>query len=170
MPASDYEDRLRLIAGALILTGVLLVLTTGVDYLAGIWPYRPSAVEWRYGSVGLAGGFLLTPLLGVALLLLAGAIGGSRLALWATFLVAVTITIALVVLSGLFVLDALQVRASVAAEMKGPFLFGVGKALFKLLTGALGFLMLGIAARHVLRSVASLPQGPKGKGTLVVGK
>jgi len=170
MSDSQLETRMSLLAGALYLVGALLLVVTLVDYLATIWPHRPSAVEWRYGSVGLAGGFLLSPLLGLTLILMAGAWSASRSALWTTEIVGVVVAVTLVVLSALFILDGLQVRASVAEEMKGPFLFGVAKALFKLLTGAAAFFLASVAARRVRRTTLVTGSAKKGAaGTLVVG-
>lgn len=169
MAESQLEARLRPLAGALYLAGTLLLIVTLFDYLATIWPHRPSAVEWRYGSAGLLGGFLLSPLLGLALIALAGAIVQSRAALVSTEVVGVVVGALLLVIPALFLLDSLQVRASIEEEMRGPFLFGVGKAVFKLLTGAAAFLLLGLAARRVRRQLPAAEDGKKGKGTLVVG-
>jgi len=170
MSESVLETRLSMITRVLYVAGLLLVITTLVDYLATIWPHRPSAVEWRYGSIGLAGGFLLTPLLGMALVLLAATWGGSRPALWVVQITALGFALILVAAAGLFVLDSFQVRASVEEGMKGPFLFGIAKALFKLLTGAIALAMIGLAARNVRRALSPGSPDKKRAGTLVVGK
>jgi len=169
MTDNDSQLRLARIAGAVYFTSFLLVLLTAVDYAASIWPWRPGAVEWRYGAAGLLGGWLLTPLLGVVLALLLATILRSRVALWLILLTGVLTALLLLAVMGLFSLDALQVRASIREDAGSGFMFAVGKSLFKHLTGAIAFLLIGVAARRALKDSAGRDTKSRDTKPLVVG-
>ena len=56
------------IGRALVATGLLMVFVSLLDLGSNLWPFFPSAVEWRYGAVGILSGFTVTPLLGIVLM------------------------------------------------------------------------------------------------------
>ena len=134
---------LRRLAGPAYLIAALMIVVPAVDLISNMLPLRLSDPAWRYGTVGLGSGFLLTPMLGVLFLaLLAGTIGQPTMAKvvgWVNLLLG-SLMIPLMIL---FALDAVQIRNAVQPEALGQFDAGVFKAVFKLLTGALAFTWLG---------------------------
>src|SRR5712692_6641542 len=102
----------RLVAPGYLLAALLVVVPL-VDYLASIWPPRLGEVQWRYASEGLLAGFLLTPYLGLAL---ASGVAAwrehGRALQWFGRLTRVAVAV-LVVVSGDFALNVLQLRETV---------------------------------------------------------
>ena len=135
---------LERVAGAGYFLAFLLIVTPAIDYATNITPWRPGSVDWRYAAVGLLSGFLLTPLLGMALASLLAATGQRR-ARVVVGIVNVLCAAGLVILIPLYALDFLQVRASVPAADVAPFTLGGLKALAKHVTAAIAFLWLGVA-------------------------
>ena len=130
----------------------LLVATPALDFLTNIWPLHLSNVQWRYGSVGLLAGFLLTPLFGIMFALGAALVLRHRLVLRVVSYLNLVSAVLILVLVGLFALDVLEVRATVPEEARAMFRTGAAKAAVKYVTmaGALGW--LGIAGVRATRS------------------
>jgi hypothetical protein len=113
------------------LLATLLVVLPLLDLLANIWPWSPGEVSWRYGSFTLLSGFLLTPLMGLALAVgVAVAAGDPRVA---RILGAVGLASAILLLAGavIFALDVVSIGATVPPEASTTFTIGAGKALLK---------------------------------------
>ena len=146
-----WRSPLRRLQGPLYLSCLLLVLIPLVDLVSNVWPLRPWEVGWRYGAVGLASGFILTPFLGwVAGLALARTLLQPRALLlfsWGSVGVAILLGGA----TAVFILDALQVGEGVPDMGRSTFQIGAVRAAVKLalVGGALGW--LGLAGLHSLR-------------------
>lgn len=170
---STLAERLRPLAAAIAFAGALLVALTAIDFVLTVWPLRFGIVGWRYGSAGLLGGFLLTPLLGVAMLMVVAALyeyrGVQRIMMVFSLFMAVLLAL---VLMG-FALDAMQVRGGVADDQRQTFDIGVIKAAFKHLTGAVAFGWLALGARYSLAQMGRSEDAASRRekaGKLVVGK
>ena len=46
---------------------LLMVVPPVVDFGLNVLPWRPGQIQWRYGAVGLVSGFLMTTVLGAAM-------------------------------------------------------------------------------------------------------
>ena len=55
---------LKGLSGATYFIALLLVVLPVLDFATNVWPFQPGLAVWRYGSVGLFSGYMLTPLLG----------------------------------------------------------------------------------------------------------
>ena len=122
----------------------LLVLLPAVDLLTNVWPIRPWEIGWRYGTVGLASGFLLTPLLGLmAAAVLARLLDQSAVLRALAAVVGLT-ALALAGATGMFVLDALEVSGQIPADGREAFQIGAVRAVLKnaLVAGVLGWMAL----------------------------
>jgi hypothetical protein len=109
----------------------LLVATPGIDFVTSVLPLRPSNIEWRFATVGLLSGFLLTPLLGIVIAMGTAALAGhGRVQRGLAILNAVVSVVGIVVLV-LFLLDIVQLRSVVQAEAKAPFEGAALKAVLK---------------------------------------
>ncbi len=144
----------------------LLFVYPLVDWATNVWPMSPSAFQWRYGSIALLSGFLLTPMIGLLLLEgLAVAAGHFRVAR-AGAVVAAILGVALLLACALFGLDAMQVRATVPAASMGAFQMGAGRALFKNALMGVGFLWLGWAGWRVAGDAAAAAAARRPAGVL----
>lgn len=148
MSSSSISDRLRRsrITGAVYFVGLLCLLFPLVDLVTNVWPLRPSDVQWRYGAVGLGSGFLLTPLLGLALISLLATIQAKAGILRTAGVVGIAAAVVLLSVTLLFVLDALQVRVGVQEQEQWFFRTAVIRAFGKNLLGSVAFGALGIGA------------------------
>lgn len=132
---------------ALYLVAALLVVTPLLDVLSNVWPLAIGDLRWRYGTVGLLSGFLLTSLLGMALAVLTAVVLRQRRVLSVLSVLNLVAAVTLLAAAGLFVLDVLQVRGTVPVESRSLFDVGAVKALFKHATLMVSFAALGIGAR-----------------------
>ena len=106
------------------LFGFAFMLTAAIDLFTTVWPLRPTEMNWRYGFLGLAAGYLQTPTLG--LLLIAGGAIWSRNAtiLRAVGYASLVLALVLLVVMGVFGLDVIQVRQVRAEEARAGVLYG----------------------------------------------
>ena len=68
MTSRSFENAESLVA-PLYFIAALLIATPLMDFATSVVPLRPGSLEWRFASVGLLSGFLLTPLLGLVIAL-----------------------------------------------------------------------------------------------------
>lgn len=138
-------DNLCKLAWPLYAVAVLMIVLPLGDLGASVWPPHLMQLQWRFGTFGLASGFLLTPLFGIVILVVAAAILQHRVVqrfvavlniLGAAFLAAVLV---------IFALDWLQFRAGAPADARATMDLGSIKALIKDLLVACTLVWLGIA-------------------------
>lgn len=134
------------LSGAAYFTIGLLVVLPFIDLAANLWPWQPGSVDWRFGAYGLLSGYLMTPMIGVAVALLAAVAWGHRRV--ARLLGATSLGLGILILvgAGLFALDVLQLRASIPPEGLSRFDVGGAKAIVKNGSMAVALVWLGIAA------------------------
>ena len=151
---------------ALMTVGVLMVLVSLTDLISNVVPTDPGSMEWRYGAVGVASTFLVTPLLGLVLVL-AGAELQDRPGLtkaigWLCWVLTALLVLALLA----FVLDGLQFRQMNQDERRTLVTGGVAIASGKLLGGVVAFALVARSAGRLGRSAK-----PKdADSNLVVGR
>jgi hypothetical protein len=110
----------RLTVPAYVLAASLL-LVPFLDLLVQVWPMLPSQSAWRFGTLGLLSRTLITPSLG--LLLLLGAALSAEHAQLLRVISALSGVISLVLFGclALFLIDGIEVRALVAEDGKDRF-------------------------------------------------
>jgi hypothetical protein len=164
---SRHPEGAEALAAPLYLVAVLLLLTPLLDFFAGILPLRLGSMEWRFASVGLLSGFLLTPLLGVVLAMAAAHLGGhlrvQRVLAIANFFVVVF----MIGLFGLFVLDILQLRSVVQPAAKSAFESAAMKAVLKHLSFDVALAWL--AWRGIRMSRWRRPEARRQPAAVVIG-
>ena len=114
------------------MTAALLIMVPALDWLQAVWPMRPSEASWRVIAVGLTSRVLITPLLG---LLMAHALAlylNSRSTLRALAVLNAFVALLFIAALGIFALDALQVRTSVAPLSRDTYELGVLMTIAKL--------------------------------------
>jgi hypothetical protein len=142
---------------------LLLIAFPLGDLAVNVWPFRLGLVEWRFGTVGLLSGFVLTPLLGiVGLVVVATALEQQRV-LRVVAIVNLVAAVATLVILVVFGLDWIQMRSGTAPEARHSMDVGAVKALLKhLLTAAtLGWLgLVGWRGTRPRRSGRTRSQSP----------
>jgi hypothetical protein len=136
--------------------GVLPFIELGLT----LQPWTPGDVSWRYGAVGLLTRTLVTPLVGLAVLVATAAVLGHRAALRAALVTSLGGVVLLIGATGLFLLDMLTMRAMVRPEATAAFRAGAAMALIKLLAGIGVLLAYWVGAARLLRSGASARRAP----------
>jgi hypothetical protein len=134
--SDQTSSRFDRAAGPVYFLAILFLALPLMDYVMNVWPLQLDKVNWRYGAFGLAGGFLLTPLLGLVMLMVASILFENRRVLSLTAVLSSIVALGLILLSMAFILDSLQMRSGVPASQKKIFDAGVLKALVKDVTGA----------------------------------
>jgi len=154
---------LEALSGPLYFLALLLICTPLVDILANIWPLNFGDVAWRYGAVGMFSGFVLTPLLGVALACwIAVSLGHyllQRVLGWLSLISAVVLFVA----AAGFSLDVVQLRHTVPTnppQAMWTFEIGAAKALLKHVTAALSLVWFAVAMRRALRDAQGVIHRP----------
>ena len=144
-------DVLRKLTAPAYFVAALLVILPVLDFLTNVWPLQPGQAVWRYGSAGLLSGFVLTPLLGVLVALALAAASEHARALGVLAVLSIVVAVGFVLVAGVFVLDALQVRASVPPQRRPQFEIGIWRAVVKYLVVSIALVWLGIGARRAAR-------------------
>jgi chromate transport protein ChrA len=151
----------------LYLVAILLVATPIMDFATSIIPLRPSDIEWRFASVGLLSGFLLTPLLGIAL-----AMGVAQLAEHQRFqrVLAIVNLVATVLFAALllfFLLDIFQLKSAVQPEAADAFGSAATKAVIKHCSFIVALGVLGWSGFRMSRW--SIPEPRRKQAAVIVG-
>jgi len=155
MPKHSQEI-MRAFAWPTYFIAFLLVATPAADFVANVIPIRIGDVGWRYGSVGILAGFLLTPLFGILFALGSAVVLEHRLVLRSLSILNLVMAVLIAALIVLFALDVVQVGATIldeaTAEARSAFRIGAVKAILKYLSFAAGLAWLGITGMRVTRS------------------
>ena len=142
-----YGAPFRKISGALYLISALLILLPLVDFLTSVVPYLPSSTKWRFASSSLFAGFLLTPLLGIALAMVVAGLRNHRFVLRWIGILSLMAALALLAASALLALDIIELRATADAEVKMAIVLSGARAVFKNLVMAGSLVYIGLACR-----------------------
>ncbi len=138
--------------GLYLFAGVL-VGSPVIDLGTTIWPPQFADLSWRYGFLGLAAGYLHTPMLGVVLAAAVAYWQGHAGPLRALGVASIVVAVILLPVLALWPMDVLQMRALRAAEVqRGVLIGGVIQELKYL--GA--FLVLGLLGLGSIRTAADL--------------
>jgi hypothetical protein len=144
-------EALRAYAWPAYLIALLLIVFPLVDVAANVWPPRLGDLQWRFGTVGLLAGFILTPLLGMLVAVAAAAIRGDRVFQRFVALLNLALALVLSVMFVVFALDWLQVRTTIPPSGHGTIDVGSVKALVRYAGVALALAWLGVMGWRVSR-------------------
>lgn len=138
------ETTMRRLAVALYLIAALFLLTPVLDFVASVWPLRIHDIQWRFATGGLLSGYLLTPLLGVLLAMIAAALLEHRVVQRSLAIVSIVVAVALVGVMGVFTLDVLQLRGDVNPQLKSSYQLASSKALIKYVSSLVAFVWMSV--------------------------
>jgi len=166
--SDQTSSRFDRAAGPVYFLALLFLALPLLDFVMNVWPLQLDKVNWRYGAFGLAGGFLLTPLLGLVMLMVASILFDNRRVLSMTAVLSSIVALGLILLSMAFILDSVQMRSGVPETQKRIFDAGVLKALVKDVTGAICAAWVAFGSFRSLSG--ALAPSKRGDGSpLVVG-
>lgn len=136
---------LRKISSGLYLIAALLIVVPIIDFVTSIFPYLPSSTKWRFASSSLFAGFLLTPLLGVALAMLVAGLMNHRSVLRWIGILSFLVALALLAISALLALDVVELRATAEQDVRMAVVLSGARAILKniIMTGSLAYIGLG---------------------------
>lgn len=138
------------LAGPLYLVAGLLFFMPLLDFAMSIGPAQFASVQWRFASVGLLSGYTLMPLLGLAMALGLAGLLRQRVAQRVLIVFCLTLAVVIVLISVVFLLDVVQLRATVPADGRPAFQSASMRALAKHLLGGFAFWYLGWRARRMV--------------------
>lgn len=161
-----HYDADALIAPLYVLA-FLLVATPALDFVTSIVPLRVSDIEWRFASVGLLSGFLLTPLLGVGLAMGVAAYASHQRFQRIMAIANLVIAACFVALLLFFLLDIFQLRNVVQAEAQQAFESAASKAVVKHLTFVVALGFMGLRGFRMSKLTDIEPARPR--ASVVIG-
>lgn len=142
----------RLVVPAYTLSA-LFFLTAALDIYTLSWPLNPSAVAWRFGTVGAASNYLITAFFGVVLACFTAAYRGHRRTLRVLSVMCGVLGLALLGVLVDFSMNVLQLRAMVAPDEAQAFRIGSAKAGLKYLAMVGAFLITGASSWRAARAL-----------------
>jgi hypothetical protein len=145
------SDRLKGLAAPAYLTAALLIVFPLIDTGFALLPFRTGELAWRFGALGLVSQALMTPLLGGLIALVTAAVFRHRRALRAVQILAWVVVALSIGAIAVFLLDVVQMRATVRPEMKGAIDKASGVAMLKYLGGAAVAVTLALASQRAIR-------------------
>jgi hypothetical protein len=138
------------LAGPMYVVAALLIVIPVVDFVLGVPEVNLSSIQWRFATVGLLSGYTLTPVLGLSLAFVSSSVlQHHRLQRVLVFL-CLTSGFLLLIVCGSFLLDAMQLRASLPAGERPGFNSAWRRAILKHFFSAVALLYLGWGARRMI--------------------
>ena len=147
---SQRLDPEEALAGPLYVIAVLLFLLPTVDFALTIPAAEFSSVQWRFASVGVLSSYTLLPIASLGLGFVIASVRKHLTVQRILVFFCLTIALMLIVASMSFVLDGLQVRASVPQEGLAAFSNAFTRALLKLALSAVALAYMGLRARRMI--------------------
>lgn len=138
----------------LFLTAVVVGLFPVVDLVLQVWPMRPGELTWRYGAVGLAAGYLPSPVFGVAVLVAVAYWREQTLTLRLAGFLALGAAVIILPMMLLFAVDLLEVQTLRPVEQQRPALIAGAVQEIKYLLASVTLGALGIGALRTGKEMA----------------
>jgi hypothetical protein len=122
----------RPLMAALYAVAALMIIVPLLEVVLSVWPLRLNQTSWRFGTFGLLSQTIMTPLLGLLLLVIATVLIGYWRALQAIAVLAALAALFLLIGLPLFALDAVQMRAQVRPQAMRAYDLSATMAALKL--------------------------------------
>ena len=153
------SSQLRMLGSVMYFAAVALIINYLAQFVIQVWPLKFSELNWRVGAAGLLMDALLATVIPQALMYFAAFMNGDRKTLqllrWLTI---VTGVITLLMLLG-FVLDSVQIRATLPQNVKSNFLkVALRAGLVGMLLSTM-FVWFGLTVGKVLKSQGTARSG-----------
>lgn len=148
----------------------LMIVVPLLEVVLSVWPLRYGQTSWRFGSIGLMSQALMTPLLGMVLLVGTAVALGHRRTLLAISVFTLLIALILLVIVPTFALDAIQMRAQVRPTAHRAFDFSALLASIKLSLTLAITLLVAVGAWKAQRQMARRTPGSEADMPLLAHK
>ena len=156
-----FDDVSPWIPRGLYLFGLALIITAAIDLGTTVWPLRITDMTWRYGFLGLAAGYLQTPMLGLVMIAATAMWQNESRVLQVVGLVCSALAVALLGAIVLFGLDVLAMRQIRTEDAQAGVLVGGAFQEVKYVMATLVFGFLGHGARKTAKALPSAaPRAP----------
>ena len=143
-----YVHKLPFMWAPVYFVALLLIFIPISEVVLAAWPPRFGEVTWRYAAFGMIGQGVMTPLLGLLIVLWTAVELQQK---WLVKAMGVLCIVGAIVFAGmlmLFALDTIQMRAAVAAEVQQAFDLATVAAFAKHFAGLVGTTLLAVAAHQ----------------------
>jgi hypothetical protein len=137
----------------------MLIVIPLVDFVTSILPYLPASAKWRFASASLFSGFLLTPVLGVALAMLVAGLMNHRGVLRLLSIASLISAVVLLAFAALLALDVIELRAMTEADVRVAIVVSGARAILKNVFVAGSLVIMGVACRRA----ANMMEPPRGE-------
>ena len=154
-------------AGYLIFT--IILAQTILDLLSSMAPMLPGLVAWRVRAEGLAAAAWTTPSLMLLLLGFLAFVSEHRKVLLTLTVVGAIFSLTFTVVSGLFVLDAVQMSKSVTPEGKNAYWIAAAYALARLGMAVITFGLLAWTSMRAARSLKKVTEVSAPRQAVLMG-
>ena len=157
---------------ALYFVAVAFVLPSLLEFALLSYPYEFGSPQRRFGAIGLIfNSVMFSPIVGLVVAVLASLQLGHRRTTRTLAIVAFVFAVLLVIAAPFFVLDFLQLRASVVPQAKRAFDWTTAKASFTGALMCLTLLAVGIGAWRSSGTLATSAVGTRAprKGGVILG-
>ncbi len=158
------QSSYRPFAKTLYPIGPLMALASVADPIVRILPFQPGNMTWRFGAVGLLSEGVIGVVFGLACTIGLAVLLDHRRTTRVLSVVAMLTGIVLAVVLAFFLLDALQLRADVQAQLKPAFDASVAKAALMIAVACPIPFAMGIAGWRITPrprdAVATARQAP----------
>jgi hypothetical protein len=156
---NDAFRRLR-VAGYYV--GSVILIAHVAELFLYTWPARIHSPTWRLSFVGATANTVFMTLLVLFILVSISVIAGDRRVAFALAGLTALYGLLFVALSGMFVLDALQMRNQVRQPVAGQYDYSAAWVFGRELVGIGGFFLLTVAALRGARALkGQVPQLPR---------
>lgn len=146
-------ETLGVLAWPFYVSALLLIVIPAVDFVGTVTPAAWTEIRWRFGMLGILSGFLLTPLFGVVLGMAMAAMLENKGIMRSLIIVNLAIATVFLAASGMFLLDAVQLRREVGPQGRWVFDLLIIRNGGKLLIGVAIYAWLARAALKAVRRV-----------------
>jgi hypothetical protein len=126
-----YVDVDEILSAPFYAFGVLLIGLPLLDFFTSVIPVSPSNIQWRFATVGLLSNFLMTPLLGIGMLIVVAAVRDHLVFQRVLATINGGLALLLIALLIFFVLDVVQLNATIPPEGLKNFQNAAFKAMVK---------------------------------------
>jgi hypothetical protein len=161
-----YEQRIVLPAYAV---AMIMIVFPVIDFVLQVWPPMLEQSSWRFGAIGIVSRLLITPFLGLLLVLVVAAWREHLRVLQAFTVLNAMLVLAFLALVVVFALDGLEVRALVTPETADRFDLTALVGLFKLGLAPALALLYALAGWKISRSVARAARSESGASIVAPG-
>ncbi|MGH7445935.1 MAG: hypothetical protein ACRELT_00145 [Longimicrobiales bacterium] len=135
--------------------GILVILSAVLEPIFRFWPPNPGQVGWRFGFVGGAAAAGPGIAFGLAWLLIPALLLGHIRTVRVLSVLSVLAGLTALGITAMFVLDSLQIRATVAAEVRRGFTMTVTRAALVWLLSSPVLLAIGLGGWGTARRRAA---------------